>query len=79
MLSIKGLIFGFAWTWGLCMLFCGWTSMFGWGNAFVEMMASIYIGYDASFWGGVIGGLWGLLDGGLFGLIFGLIYNATAK
>ncbi|GAB4228477.1 MAG: bacteriophage holin [Chlamydiales bacterium] len=78
MLSIKGLCLGLGAAWSFCILICGWSAIFGWGNAFVEVMASIYVGYEASFLGGIIGAMWGFLDGLIFGLIFGSVYNLTA-
>jgi hypothetical protein len=65
--------------WGIGCLIAGWTSMFGWGNLFVETMASIYIGYTASFIGGIIGGIWGFFDGLLFGFLLSVFYNIFRK
>lgn len=52
----------------------------GYGGAFLEVMASIYPGYDAAGgFGGVLAGtLYGALDGGLAGLILGWLYNRLA-
>lgn len=61
-----GASFGVAW--GLGMLIMAWCSWwFGWATPVVELFASAYIGYAASFWGGVIGFLWGFLDFFIFG------------
>jgi len=78
-LSLKGLTIAFGATWGLCTLFAGWFSMFGWCGKFVDVMSSIYIGYSQSFFGSIIGALWGFLDGAIGGLIIALIYNAVTK
>jgi len=78
-LSVLGLGLGGGVAWGLGMLIPGWTSMFGWGNLFVETMASIYIGYEGSFIGGVIGGIWGFFDGLLFGILVSFFYNRFKK
>jgi len=74
-LSVLGLGLGAGVAWGIGMVIAGWTSMFGWGNGFVEMMSSIYIGYVPSFLGGVIGGVWGFFDGLFFGIILAFFYN----
>jgi hypothetical protein len=56
------------------MLNIAWT---GYGAAFLEMMASVYPGFDASGTIGdlLVGTLYGLVDGLVFGWIFGWLYN----
>ena len=66
-------------TWSISMLFLGWVAIFGWGKAMVEVLSSLYIGYEPTLLGGVIGGLWGLIDGAIGGAIFALIYNRIVK
>ncbi len=65
--------------WSLIILLTGWvaglTSMSEWGNRFVSVLSSIYMGYDATFVGGIIGGIWGFGFGSLLGLFFALLYN----
>ena len=78
-LSVMGFALGIGICWGLCMILVGWTSMFGWGNVFLEMMASIYIGYEASFIGGIVGGIWGFAEGFLFGAVVAFFYNMFRK
>lgn len=78
-LSIIGLGLGIGIAWGLCMILVGWTSMFGWGNEFVQVMSSIYIGYEDSFIGGIIGGIWGFFDGFIFGAVVSFFYNMFKK
>ena len=50
----------------------------GYGSAFLQMLASLYPGYDASGTIGdlIVGILNGLFDGAVMGLIFVLIYNS---
>jgi len=67
-LSVKGLAVGLGASWGLCMLFVGWASIFGWGTEFLEVTASIYIGFSASFVGGIVGMIWGFVDGAVGGV-----------
>jgi hypothetical protein len=78
-LNVKALAIAVGSAWALCMLFAGWAAIFGWSVKFVEIMGSVYIGYEATFVGGIIGALWGFLDGAVGGLIIALIYNAIAK
>jgi hypothetical protein len=50
------------------------------GTAFLNIMASVYPGYDASGSVGdlIVGTLYGWVDGLIFGLIFGWLYNRFA-
>ncbi len=78
-LNVKALAIALGTAWALCMLFAGWAAIFGWSTAFVDIMSSVYIGFEPGFLGGVIGALWGFLDGAIGGLIIALVYNAVAK
>ena len=46
-------------------------------NAFLQIMASVYPGYDASgsFGDLIIGSLYAFLDGAVVGLVFSWLYN----
>ncbi len=65
--------------WGLAMVLAGWTSIFGWGTAFVVANSSLYIGYESSFIGGIIGGIWGFATGFIAGGVFSYFYNMFRK
>lgn len=78
-LSVKGLAIGLGVAWGLCILFVAWAASFGWGEKFVEVIASVYIGYEAGFLGGLIGAVWGFIDGAIGGLIIAVTYNAVTR
>ncbi len=54
-------------------------AMFGWGETFVTLLASLYIGYAASVIGAIIGAVWAFLDGFVAGFIVGWVYNRAAK
>lgn len=56
-LNVKALAIGLGVSWGFAMLFLGWASMLGWGIKFVEIIASVYIGFAPSFTGGIIGNM----------------------
>lgn len=74
-LCILGFSLALGITWGLLMIFAGWTGMFGWGHLFVKTMRSVYIGYTPTFFGGIIGGLWGFVYGFIIGAVFSFFYN----
>ena len=74
-LSIKACTLAVAITWSLSMLLLAWISAFGWGVRDVNVIAGLYIGYDASFWGGIIGAIWGFIDGAIGGFVFSYLYN----
>lgn len=78
-LNIKALAVGLGVSWGLSMLFAGWASIFGWGRKFVEMMASVYIGYKPTFLGGIVGAIWGFIDAAIGGAIIAFVYNRVSK
>ena len=51
------------------------------GGAFLELMASIYSGYDPGPGIGsiIIGTLYGLVDGAIAGAVFGWLYNVISR
>lgn len=70
-----GVAFGCTWTIGILLLgWIGWLS--GWGVAMIEVLGSVYLGYDPTFWGTVIGGIWAFVDGFIGGIILAAIYNS---
>jgi hypothetical protein len=79
MVNIKALAATIAILWGTSLAIVGWGAAFGFGDLFVNVMSSLYIGYAPGFTGGLIGGIWGALDGAVTGLITGYIYNYIAK
>jgi len=52
----------------------------GYGQAFLQLAASVYPGYDpgTSFGPVVFGTLYGVVDGAVGGALFGWIYNAMS-
>jgi len=78
-INIKALSLTVAIVWGGSILLIGsanliWTTF---GVAFLEVIASIYPGYQAasSFGEVIVGTLYGLVDGFVGGLIIGWLYN----
>lgn len=82
-LSLKGMTVAGAIAWGVLAMFLTglgnliWT---GYGQGFLDVMASVYPGYDAqaSFVQVIIGTLYGLLDGAVAGAVFAWLYNCCA-
>jgi hypothetical protein len=65
--------------WAVYVFFVGITAMFGWGNALVIALASLYLGYSASIVGAIIGAIWAFVDGLVAGVIVAWLYNMMAK
>lgn len=65
--------------WAIYVAFVGIAAMFGWGNAIVDALASLYIGYAASIIGAIIGAVWAFVDGFIAGVVIAWIYNLVAK
>ena len=53
----------------------------GYGQPFLELVASIYPGYrgTASFGQVIVGTLYGILDGAIAGAVFAWLYNRLVK
>jgi hypothetical protein len=69
--------------WGGSILLVGVANLIwpGYGNAYLQLIASIYPGYKATAAFGqiVIGTLYGLVDGAIGGAIFAWLYNCCAS
>jgi len=51
----------------------------GYGDAFLELAASLYPGYQpGGFGAAVVAGLYGLVDGAIGGAVFAWLYNLIA-
>jgi hypothetical protein len=46
-----------------------------WGDAWGQVMSSIYLGYTPTILGSIICGIWGFLNAGLLGLLLAWLYN----
>ena len=78
-LNIKALSLTVAIVWGGSILLIGLGNLMAntYGGAFLEVVASIYPGYQAatSFGVVIVGTIYGLVDGLIGGLIMGWVYN----
>ncbi len=72
-----GLALGIAWGTGtfLLGLIAG---VFDWGTPIVNVLGTLYIGYDATFLGSIAGAVWGAVDGFVFGAAIAWLYNRLA-
>jgi hypothetical protein len=59
--------------------FLGVVALVAWvigpGDAFIQIMSSIFPGYGAGLMGGVVGGVWGCCVGFVFGVSMAWVYN----
>ena len=62
--------------WGVGIFVLGLMAHYGWGTKPVDMLASVYIGYSASFVGALIGGLWAFFDALIAAAIIAWLYNS---
>lgn len=69
-----GLAFGILWA--AATLIMGLTSTFwGYGNAWVEFIGTMYIGYAPTIVGAIIGMVWGFFDAFIGAFLLAWIYN----
>jgi hypothetical protein len=68
--------------WGSAMFLTGLANLIwsGYGQPFLDVMASVYPGYDAtaSLREVIVGTVYGLVDGAMAGLVFAWVYNRFA-
>jgi len=82
-LNVRASAASMALIWGvLGMFLTGLAHIFwtGYGQAFLNLMASVYPGFHAtpSFRNLILGLVYGLLDGAVFGALFAWLYNCLA-
>jgi len=78
MFNIKGFGLALGCTWGFAQLIVGWFGAAGWGNDYIDIMSSLYLGYNPTFFGGIVGGIWGFIIGFIFGVVFAYLYDLFA-
>lgn len=80
-LNIKAFTIACGTIWGSALLLVGLANMIwpSYGNAFLELVSSIYPGYEPGGFLQIINGtLYGFVDGAIGGAIFAWIYNLFA-
>lgn len=82
MLNVKALAVTVGFLWGLCLFLVALLNLAfsGYGQAFLDMAASIYPGYHgpAGFASAVVVGLYALVDGAVCGGLLAWLYNRFA-
>jgi hypothetical protein len=78
-LNIKAFVLTCAILWAAAIFIVGMANLIcpGYGAAFLQVMASIYPGYDGSvtFGSVIVGTLYAVVDGAIGGLVFAWLYN----
>ena len=78
-LNIKAFMLTSCILWTACVLIVGIGNLIwsGYGSVFLQLVASIYPGYDASPTIGsvIVGALYAVVDGAIAGLVFAWLYN----
>jgi ABC-type phosphate transport system permease subunit len=78
-LNVKALVLTAGIMWAGAVLAVGLANLIwsGYGTMFLQLVGSIYPGYDAtrSIGAVIVGTLYALVDGAIFGLVFGWLYN----
>ena len=81
-LSITAMSVAFGLLWGACILVVAAANLIwpGYGQAFLQLCASVYPGYHPGTGIGSIitGTIYALVDGAVGGAVFGWLYNAVA-
>ena len=65
--------------WAVYVFLLAIIAMFDWGTDMVRVLASLYIGYEASIIGAIIGAVWAFADGFIAGFVIAWIYNLVSK
>ena len=64
--------------WAVANLIAGVSAMYGWGQAYVDVMGSVYLGFQATLLGSLIGAAWAFVDGLIGGAVFAWLYKKLA-
>ncbi len=66
--------------WGAVMLVTTWASvLWGYGTAFLGVMADVYPGFSVSWGGSIVGAVYGFIDGFIGLYLLAWIYNKFEK
>ncbi|MFC1649010.1 bacteriophage holin [Nanoarchaeota archaeon] len=75
-LDVKKLGLALGFTCAICCFFIALTAwLWGWGTAIVDLIGTVYIGYEATGVGALIGIVYGFIDGFIGGVLIAWFYN----
>ncbi len=75
-LDVRALGLSLGILWAACVFLLGICAMLlSWGDAWVSLLADVYIGFKASFGGSVLGAVYGFVDGFIGGALVAWLYN----
>lgn len=77
-LNVKAFALACGILWAVCAFILGLLAMNGYAEAFVTLIGSGYLGYEASMPGALIGAAWGFFDAFIGGWVFAWLYNKLA-
>lgn len=75
MLNTKSFALAAGITWGIGVFLMGLISGAGVGLGFVNLLGTMYLGYQPGIVGSIIGLIYGIIDGFIGGFIFAYLYN----
>ena len=78
-LSIRGLSLTLGLFWGIGNFIVGIMAIYGWGQAYVNTLGSLYIGFAPTWPGAFVGLGWAFVDGLVGGAIFAWLYNKISS
>ena len=55
------------------------TALFGWGILVVQVLSTLFIGYEPTFVGAIAGAVWAFVDGLIAGMLMAWLYNRFAS
>ena len=55
------------------------TALAGWGILVVQVLATLYIGYEPTLLGAITGAVWAFVDAFIVGILFAWIYNKLVR
>ena len=77
-LNIKAMALAGGILWAAGNFVAGIMAMYGWGQEYVAVIGSVYIGYGPTIVGSLIGAGWAFADGLIGAAVFAWIYNKLA-
>jgi len=77
-LDVKGFAVAAGVVWGLAVFLATLSSIWHGGGQHLQLLSSIYFGYQVTFLGSIIGLIYGLVSGLIAGALLAWLYNLVA-